>query len=88
MAIFSEGRAEFRRHDEGIDTHTKIVVSPEDDIELRRLRITNSSRAQRTIEVTTYSEIVLAPAIARVLARVKPGPEPAPVPVSTDSPPG
>ena len=66
-AIFSVGRAEFRRRDEGIDTHTEIVVSPEDDIELRRLRITNSSRARRTIEVTTYSEIVLAPAIADAL---------------------
>ncbi|HTJ04005.1 MAG TPA: glucoamylase family protein, partial [Caldimonas sp.] len=66
-AIFSEGRAEFRRRDEGIDTHTEIVVSPEDDIELRRLRITNSSRSMRTIEVTTYGEIVLAPAIADAL---------------------
>ncbi|HEY2187440.1 MAG TPA: glucoamylase family protein, partial [Caldimonas sp.] len=35
-AIFSVGRAEFRRRDEGIDTHAEIVVSPEDDIELRR----------------------------------------------------
>ena len=43
-AIFSEGRAEFRRRDHGIDTHTEIVVSPEDDIELRRVRITNRSR--------------------------------------------
>ncbi|HZW72845.1 MAG TPA: glucoamylase family protein, partial [Caldimonas sp.] len=66
-AIFSEGRAEFRRRDEGIDTHTEIVVSPEDDIELRRLRITNGSRSERTIEVTTYSEIVLTPAIADAL---------------------
>ena len=32
-AIFSEGRAEFRRRDEGIDTHTEIAVSPEDDAE-------------------------------------------------------
>ena len=40
-AIFSEGRAEFRRRDQGIDAYTEIVVSPEDDIELRRLRITN-----------------------------------------------
>jgi len=66
-AIFSVGRVEFRRRDEGIDTHTEIVVSPEDDIELRRLRITNSSRARRTIEVTSYSEVVLAPAIADAL---------------------
>jgi cellobiose phosphorylase len=34
-AIFTETRAEFRRHDHGFDTHTEIAVSPEDDIELR-----------------------------------------------------
>ncbi len=66
-AIFSEGRAEFRRRDTGIDTHTEIVVSPEDDIELRRVRITNNSRVRRTIEVTSYTEVVLAPAAADVL---------------------
>ena len=62
--IFSEGRAEFRRHDHGFDMHTEIVVSPEDDIELRRTRITNCSRVRRTIDVTSYAEIVLAPAAA------------------------
>ena len=65
-AIFSEGRAEFRRRDRGddfdFDTHTDIVVSPEDDIELRRVRITNRSAARRSIEVTSYAEVVLAPA--------------------------
>ncbi|MEO7008717.1 MAG: glucoamylase family protein, partial [Caldimonas sp.] len=66
-AIFSEGRAEFRRRDHGIDTHTEIVVSPEDDIELRRLRISNNSRSRRTIEVTTYTEIVLANPVADAL---------------------
>ncbi|MCY7315924.1 MAG: cyclic beta 1-2 glucan synthetase [Rubrivivax sp.] len=66
-AIFSAGRAEFRRRDHGIDTHTEIVVSPEDDIELRRLRITNNSRTRRKIEVTSYAEVVLANATADVL---------------------
>ena len=66
-AIFSEGRAEFRRRDHDYETHTDIVVSPEDDIELRRLRITNRSRARRTIEVTSYAEVVLAPAAADAL---------------------
>ncbi len=66
-AIFTEGRAEFRRRDQGIDTHTEIVVSPEDDIELRRLRITNSSRVRRKLEITNYAEVVLAPAIADAL---------------------
>ncbi len=60
-AIFSEGRVEFRRRDQDFDTHTEIAVSPEDDIELRRVTITNQSRTRRTIEVTSYAEIVLAP---------------------------
>ena len=58
--IFSEGRAEFRRRDHDVETYTEIVVSPEDDIELRRTRITNGSRTRRTIEITSYAEVVLA----------------------------
>lgn len=63
-AIFTEGRAEFRRRDQGIDAYTEVVVSPEDDIELRRLRITNLGRHRRSIELTSYAEVVLAPAAA------------------------
>gem|GEM_PF-3209650 len=63
-AIFSEARIEFRRHDvvEGgeYETHAEIVVSPEDDIELRRVRVTNRGRQPKTIDVTSYSEVVLA----------------------------
>ncbi|TFH49546.1 MAG: cyclic beta 1-2 glucan synthetase, partial [Bacteroidia bacterium] len=62
--IFSEGRAEFRRRDFDIDTHTEIVVSPEDDIELRRVRLKNRSRTKRIIDITSYAEVVLAPADA------------------------
>lgn len=62
--IFLEGRVEYRRRDYDIEMHTEIVVSPEDDIEMRRTHITNKSRVRRTIEVTSYSEIVLAPAAA------------------------
>jgi cellobiose phosphorylase len=66
-AIFSEGRAEFRRRDLDYDTHTEIVVSPEDDIELRRLHITNRAWTRRTIEVTSYAEVVLASSAADAL---------------------
>ena len=59
--IFSEGRAEFRRTDNEIEMHTEVVVSPEDDIEMRRTKITNRSRVRRTIDVTSYAEVVLAP---------------------------
>ncbi|HEX9172252.1 MAG TPA: glucoamylase family protein [Telluria sp.] len=62
--IFSEGRAELRRFDHGIESYTEIVVSAEDDIELRRTRVTNKSSVLRTIEVTSYAEVVMAPAAA------------------------
>lgn len=59
-ATFSEGRADYRRRDEQVETYTEIVVSPEDDVELRRVRVTNRSRQRRTLEVTSYAEVVLA----------------------------
>jgi cellobiose phosphorylase len=62
QAIFSHARAEFRRSDDRLDTHTEISVSPEDDIELRRITLTNRSKRPRTIELTSYAEVVLAPA--------------------------
>ncbi len=61
QAIFTQSRAEFRRSDDRIDTHTEISVSPEDDIELRRITITNRSKGPRTIELTSFAEVVLAP---------------------------
>lgn len=66
-ATFTEGRAEFRRVDDQIESHCEIVVSPEDDIELRRVRLTNRSAQSRTIEITSYSEVVLAPAAAELM---------------------
>ena len=50
-----------------IDTHTEIAVSPEDDIELRRVRVTNRARTRRNIDVTSYAEVVLAPPAADAL---------------------
>ena len=59
-AIFSQARAEFRRRDNDIKLHTDIAVSPEDDIEIRRSSFTNRSKVSRTIEITSYAEVVLA----------------------------
>jgi cyclic beta-1,2-glucan synthetase len=59
-AVFSQARAEYRRRDHDIAIHTEIAVSPEDDIEIRRSTITNHSNLSRTIELTSYGEVVLA----------------------------
>jgi len=63
-AIFSEGRVEYRRRDDNVDMHTQIVVSPEDDVEIRRTVMTNLSRKTRILDVTSYAEVVMAPAAA------------------------
>ena len=62
--IFTQGRAEFRQRHAGLEIHTEIGVSPEDDVELRRIRITNRSPELRVIELTSYAEVVLAPPAA------------------------
>jgi len=59
--IFTDPTVEFRRRLDEVEAHTQIVVSPEDDVELRRTRITNRSRNVRTIEITSYAEVVLSP---------------------------
>ncbi len=59
-AIFTQARAEFRQHHAGLEIHTEISVSPEDDVEVRRVTLTNNSHGPRVIELTSYAEIVLA----------------------------
>jgi cyclic beta-1,2-glucan synthetase len=58
-AIVEPGRVSFRRLDDGIQVDTDIAVAPDDDIELRRVRITNLSAVPRTLDITSYTEIVL-----------------------------
>lgn len=60
-AKFSQAYAEYRHRHEGIDVCTNICVSPEDDIELRCITLTNHSHKTRTIEITTFSEVVISP---------------------------
>jgi len=64
---FSQGRVDFSTRNSGIEAHTQIVVSPEDDIEMRRLQLTNRSEVRRTIEITGYTEVVIAPAASDVM---------------------
>ena len=61
-AIFTTARAEFRQSHADLEVHTEISVSPEDDVELRRITITNRASEERSIELTSYAEVVLATA--------------------------
>jgi cellobiose phosphorylase len=59
-ALFLPDRATFTRRDEGIESHLEIAVSPLDDMEVRRLSLTNLTDRPREIEVTSFVELSLA----------------------------
>ncbi len=61
---FTEDRAEFVRSDGTITTTLDVVVSPEDDAEVRRVSVANTGSRIRDIELTSYAELVLAPPAA------------------------
>ncbi|MBV9469173.1 MAG: hypothetical protein JOZ57_07995, partial [Abitibacteriaceae bacterium] len=58
---FNADHAEFRRRDAEIETLMEVFVSPEDDVEIRRVILTNHSTRTRQIELTSYAELALAP---------------------------
>jgi len=64
QVTFTEDRAEFIRSDGPITTTLQVVVSPEDDTDVRRVAIANSSGSAVDIDVTSYCELVLAPPAA------------------------
>ncbi|HEY2660015.1 MAG TPA: glucoamylase family protein [Caulobacteraceae bacterium] len=59
--IFNEDHAEFARRDGELSTNLDVLVSAEDDAEVRRVTILNLGDELREIEVTSYAELVLAP---------------------------
>ena len=63
---FNEDRAEFARRDGTLKTTMEVLVSAEDDAEVRRVSISNSGTRVREIDVTSYAELVLAPQAADV----------------------
>ena len=58
---FTLDHAEIRRSDGGIETESHIIVSPEDDVEIRHVTLVNRSGRPRMLEITSYVELALAP---------------------------
>lgn len=58
---FALDRAVFRRSDNGLETKTEVVISPEDDVEIRRITLINRSLRTRTLNLTSYVELSMAP---------------------------
>ncbi|MDO8410927.1 MAG: glucoamylase family protein [Phenylobacterium sp.] len=58
---FFADRAEYSRRDGDLATELVVLVSAEDDGELRRVTLTNAGDVEREVEITSYGELVLAP---------------------------
>ena len=58
--LFDEDHAEFIQRDASLVTTLDVLVSGEDDGEVRRVSLTNHGRRPREIELTSYAEVVLA----------------------------
>ncbi len=58
---FATDRAVFRRTDNSITSETEIIVSPEDDVEIRRITLVNHSAQVRRLNLTSYVELAMAP---------------------------
>ncbi|QPK64512.1 phosphorylase [Methylomonas sp. LL1] len=58
--LFVEDRVRITRDDGSLVTTLEIVVSPEDDAEIRRLSLTNNGMREQEIDITSYAELVLA----------------------------
>ena len=60
-AEFHEDRVEIARRDGTLTTTLEVLVSAEDDAEVRRVSISNAGLRARDIEITSYSELALGP---------------------------
>ena len=58
---FNEDRVRIARRDGNLTTTLEVLVSAEDDAEVRRVSISNAGSRARDIEITSYSELALGP---------------------------
>lgn len=62
--IFAIDKVEFHRRQGDLETLLEVAVSPENNTEVRQLRITNHGPQAKQIELTSYAEVCLATAAA------------------------
>ncbi|MDY0087961.1 MAG: glucoamylase family protein, partial [Coriobacteriia bacterium] len=59
QVTFSADKAEYYRRDGDLEVRTEVAVSPEDDVEVRRVTLSNQGLTPRRIEITSYFEVAL-----------------------------
>ena len=57
--VFAEDQVEIRRRDGQLEIQFDVSVSPEDDVEIRRITLINTSGDLKEMEITSYLELAL-----------------------------
>ncbi len=57
---FLQDMDKFTRYDENIKTTLKIITTPEEPVEIRRIELENTGNTEETLEVSSYFEPVLS----------------------------
>lgn len=58
QVIFSPHQAEFKRVDKDVSSHTVVTLSPDHNIEIRKVSLTNLGKESKQFEITSYLEVV------------------------------
>ena len=64
---FHAHKVEFHERVDDLSTSLEVAIAPGDDVEIRRVTLSNHSNQTREIDLTSYAEVVLAPAAAHEL---------------------
>ena len=59
--VFHQHMVELLSRHDGIVARMDVTVAPYDDVEIRRVTLINESDVARTLDVTTFAEVALAP---------------------------
>ena len=59
MAEFTLDKAKFTRNDEYIESTMEMTLSTDDDLEVRKITLNNTSNEEKIMEITSYCEITL-----------------------------
>ncbi|WP_112322260.1 GH36-type glycosyl hydrolase domain-containing protein [Oceanibium sediminis] len=59
--VFHQHMVELLRRHDGIVARMDVTIAPFDDVEIRRVTLVNEGDEDRTLDLTNYAEVVLAP---------------------------
>jgi cyclic beta-1,2-glucan synthetase len=59
QVVFWPHQAEFKRRDGDVSTDTIVSLSPNHNLEIRKVTLTNHSKEKKQIELTSYMEVVV-----------------------------